>query len=101
MMTKAVATIIQATSPLLGTGVAAAAAEAVAAGAAAVVTAADAAGAAASAGLASVEADAAGTAAGVWANATVPPARRVKPKVREISSFFIGPPRRFHRYEYG
>src|SRR5450759_808835 len=98
MMTKAVATIIQATSPLLGTGVAAAAAEAVAAGAAAVATAATAA-TAASAGLASVEADAAGAAAGVWANATVPPARRVKPKVREISSFFIGPPRRFHRYE--
>src|SRR3982751_4187273 len=94
MMTSSVETIIQAVSPLLGTGAgaadaAAAGAEAAAAaaGAAAAAAVAGAAEAAASAGLAS-DAEAAGAAAGACAM-TAPVVNRLSPSTREASSFFM------------
>ena len=79
---------------MLGTG--AGGAEAAAAGAATATEGAAATGAAAAVGAAAdaasaglaIAADAAG-AAGVWANTDTPEAKRLKPKTREASSFFI------------
>src|ERR1035437_6268927 len=98
MMTKAVATIIHATSPLFGTGAGAGAADATATGATAVAVAAD---AAVSAGLTSAEADVAGAAEGVCAIAAVPPTKRLKPRARVIKRFFIEPPYRSRQCECG
>src|SRR6478609_6396608 len=88
-ITSSVATVIQAVSPLLGTGAGAAAgAEA----AAAAIGAAAAAGAGAAAGVAAALAVAAGALAGVagdCAIASVLPISRPRPRPREVRSFFM------------
>src|SRR4051812_9223582 len=83
-MTSAVATVIQAVSPLLGT---AAGAEAAAAGAAAVAAAAGAAAAdeVVAAGAAAIGGDAAGACASTAAE----PARRPRPRARDAKSFLM------------
>src|SRR5665811_1856746 len=85
MMTKAVATIIHATSPLFGTGAGAAAADATPTGATAV----------AAAAVAAVSAE------GVCAIEAVPPTKRLKPRARVIKRFFIEPPYRSRQCECG
>src|SRR5512133_2647007 len=93
MITKAVATIIQDTSPLLGTGADAAAAGAgaavAAAGAAAGVAAAGAAAGALAVSAAAAAAAAAG-AAGAWASADAPPVNSARPRAREANSVLMG-----------
>src|SRR5690242_18463279 len=87
MMTSAVETSIQATSPLLGTGVEAAAAAGAAADAPAEAAAA-AAGAAVAAALAAAAPEAAASAAAGWADA-VPPTNSSRPRRKARRSLFM------------